>query len=74
MGRIEYLLASAVLRVLHIVFSMVPVRPRRVVLATARTPRLDGNLLHLHRALRREHPELEVVLLWSRTATACVPS
>ncbi len=63
MGRIEYLLASAVLRALHIVFSMVPVRPRRVVLATARTPRLDGNLLHLHRALRREHPELEVVLL-----------
>ena len=34
-----------------------------MVLATARVPTLDGNLLHLHRAMRARHPELRYVLL-----------
>ncbi|MFI5291786.1 MAG: CDP-glycerol glycerophosphotransferase family protein [Candidatus Limnocylindrales bacterium] len=40
-----------------------PIRPRRVVLATARVDRLDGNLLHLHRAITAARPDLEVVTL-----------
>ncbi len=63
MGRLEYLLASGFLRLLRAVFSTFRVRPRRVVLATARTPVLDGNLLHIHTEMRRTHPELEYVQL-----------
>jgi len=38
MTRLEYLLASAALRVLGAVFSLLPLRPDRVTLATARVP------------------------------------
>jgi teichoic acid ribitol-phosphate primase len=62
-SRLEYLLASALLRVVRVFFSRLKVRPRRVVLATARVSTLDGNLLHLHRAMVRRHPDLEYVLL-----------
>jgi CDP-ribitol ribitolphosphotransferase len=62
-GRVEYLLASLFFRFLRAIFSLAPVRPQRVVLATARTPVLEGNLLYLHKALRRTHPELEYKLL-----------
>ena len=63
MGRLEYRLASLFLRLLRAAFSIVPVRPRRVVLATARTPVLEGNLLYVYNALRRSHPDLEYRLL-----------
>ena len=63
MSRLEYLLASGLLRLVRLFFSRLPVRPDRVVLATARVSNLDGNLLHIHRALRARHPDLEVVLL-----------
>ena len=63
MSRLEYLLASALLRLARLCFSILPVRSDRVVLATARVPTLDGNLLHVHRAIRQRHPELRVVLL-----------
>jgi teichoic acid ribitol-phosphate primase len=63
MSRLEYLLASALLRVARLFFSRMPLRRRRVVLATARVPKLDGNLLHLYRAMRERHPELDYVLL-----------
>jgi CDP-ribitol ribitolphosphotransferase len=63
MGRVEYLLATVFFRCLRAIFSLAPVRPRRVVLATARTPVLEGNLLYLHKALRRAHPELDYKLL-----------
>ena len=63
MSRLEYLLASAFLRVARFFFSRLRIRPDRVVLATARVPTLDGNLLHIHAALRRLHPEIEPVLL-----------
>jgi len=42
---------------------VLPVRRRRVVLATARLPTLEGNLLHLHDAIRTIRPDLEVALL-----------
>lgn len=63
MSRLEYLLASGLLRLVRLVASRLPVHPERVVLATARVSTLDGNLLHLHRALRARHPELHILLL-----------
>jgi len=62
-SRLEYLLASAFLRAARFFFSRLRIRRDRVVLATARVPTLDGNLLHIHAALRRLHPEIEPVLL-----------
>ncbi len=44
-------------------FSILPIRRRRVVLATARVASLEGNLAHLHAAMRARHPEREYVLL-----------
>lgn len=63
MTRLEYLLSAAALRVLGALFSLLPLRSNRVVLATARTNRLDGNLLHLHEAIRRLRPSVEVALV-----------
>jgi teichoic acid ribitol-phosphate primase len=62
-SRLEYLLASALLRVARFFFSRLKVRPNRVVLATARVSTLDGNLLHIHRAMVERHPGREYVLL-----------
>jgi CDP-ribitol ribitolphosphotransferase len=63
MNRLEYALAGAFLRLLGLIFSALPPRPRRVVLATARTSVLEGNLLYLHRAMLARRPDLDVVLL-----------
>ena len=63
MTSLEYRLASLVLRVLVVFVRLLPVRRRRVVLATARLPVLEGNLLHLHDAIRTIRPDLDVVLL-----------
>jgi CDP-glycerol glycerophosphotransferase (TagB/SpsB family) len=63
MNRLEYLLASGLLRLARLLFSVLPVRADRIVMATARVPTLDGNLLHIHRAIRRRFPERTVVLL-----------
>jgi CDP-ribitol ribitolphosphotransferase len=63
MNRLEYLLASALLRLVRLVVMHLPVRPDRVVLATARVSTLDGNLLYLHRAMTARHPERDYVLL-----------
>jgi teichoic acid ribitol-phosphate primase len=46
-----------------LVARLLPIRTDRVVLATARTPILEGNLLHIHGALRRLRPDLTVTLL-----------
>lgn len=62
MTRLEYLLAAAALRLLGALFSLLPVRAR-VVLATARTDRLDGNLLHLSDAIHRLRPGTDVALV-----------
>ena len=63
MTRLEYLLSSAVLRALGWLFSALPVKGNRVVLATARTSRLDGNLLFLHRAIRDMRPAVDCALV-----------
>jgi CDP-ribitol ribitolphosphotransferase len=64
MTRLEYVLSSVVLRVLAAVFRLLPIRPDRVTLATARLSRLDGNLLFVHDAIRALRPgsELRLVL------------
>ncbi|MFL5673705.1 MAG: CDP-glycerol glycerophosphotransferase family protein, partial [Chloroflexota bacterium] len=63
MGRLEYAIASVLLRVIGLVAAFLPVHLDRVVFATARVSTLDGNLLHIHRALTARHPELDVVLI-----------
>ena len=63
MGRIEYHLASTVLRLVGLLCSVLPIARRRVVLATARTSTLDGNLAHLYAAMRAQRPDLDYVLL-----------
>ncbi|HUG29731.1 MAG TPA: CDP-glycerol glycerophosphotransferase family protein [Candidatus Limnocylindria bacterium] len=63
MNRLEYRVSSAVLRVLGWLFSALPVKRNRVVLATARTSRLDGNLLFLHRAIRELRPTIDCALV-----------
>jgi CDP-glycerol glycerophosphotransferase (TagB/SpsB family) len=60
---LEYWLASLVLRLLAIACRLLPVRQRRVVLATARLPVLEGNLLHVHDALQARRPEAPITLL-----------
>jgi CDP-ribitol ribitolphosphotransferase len=62
MTRIEYLLSAAVLRVLGVLFGLLPIRRGRVTLATARLARLDGNLLAIDRAIRDLRPATEVKL------------
>lgn len=63
MNRLDYLLASTLLRVLGVLFDRLPLDRRRIVLATARVPTLEGNLAAIHAALRSGHPERPVVLL-----------
>jgi len=62
-SRLEYLLAGTLLRIARFFFSRLKVRRNQVVLATARVSTLDGNLLHIHRAMVERHPELDYVLL-----------
>jgi hypothetical protein len=63
MNRLEYLLASTLLRLVRLVVMRLPRHPDRIVLATARVSTLDGNLLYLHRAMTAHHPERDYVLL-----------
>ena len=63
MSRLEYLLASVVLRVLRWFFMRLPLRTDRVVLASARGSRLEGNFAHLLAAIRANRPDLDVVVL-----------
>lgn len=44
-------------------FGVLPIARRRVVLATARVPYLDGNLACLDAAMRRSYPQLDYVHL-----------
>jgi len=63
MNRFEYLLATLFLRLLRSTFSRLPIRRDRVVLASARHAKLEGNLRHVHAAMRLTHPDLQYVLL-----------
>lgn len=63
MSRGEYLVASTVLRAFGAVFSLLPVQRDRVVLASARSRALQGNLAYIHRELRTRYPAVKCVLL-----------
>lgn len=63
MSTLEYRLASALLRALGVLFNLLPGHPDRIVLATARLPVLEGNLLAIHDAIRRRRPDADLVLL-----------
>jgi CDP-glycerol glycerophosphotransferase (TagB/SpsB family) len=63
MNRLEYLLASALLRLVGLVARRLPRHPERIVLATARVSTLDGNLLYLHDAIRARYPAIRPILL-----------
>jgi CDP-ribitol ribitolphosphotransferase len=63
MGWPEYLLASALLKLLGRIFAHFPFHARRVVFATARTPVLEGNLAFIHRSMHERRPDIECVFL-----------
>src|SRR3954451_21536842 len=63
MGTREYELATLLLRAIGWVCGWLPIRRDRVVLATARLPVLEGNLLFLDRAIREGRPGVRVVHL-----------
>jgi CDP-ribitol ribitolphosphotransferase len=63
MNRLEYWLATALFRWLRVVFSMLAIRPDRIVLASARNASLEGNLRHLYDAMYASRPDLTYVLL-----------
>jgi CDP-glycerol glycerophosphotransferase (TagB/SpsB family) len=61
--RLEYLVAAAVLRTFGWLFARLPARPDTVVLASPRKAALDGNLLHIQRAIQRTRRGIRVVVL-----------
>src|SRR3954468_13504051 len=63
MNGLEYAVTRTLLRLLGALFALLGVRSDRVVLATARTSTLEGNLLHVFRAMRERRPNLDYVLL-----------
>jgi teichoic acid ribitol-phosphate primase len=66
LGRLEYVLSNAWLRLLALVFRLpLPLfrRRRRIVLASPRVARLEGNLAYVLRALRALRPDVDVVVL-----------
>ena len=63
MNWIEYLLSTGLLRWLRILFGVLPIRQDRVVLASARHSKLEGNLRHLYTEMQRARPDLTYVLL-----------
>jgi teichoic acid ribitol-phosphate primase len=62
-GRLEYILSSVVLRWLGAFFRLLPLASERVVLASPRMAKLDGNLAYLLREMRARHPDRRYVLL-----------
>lgn len=60
---LEYGAASLLLRVLAWFFARFPFRHGRVVLATARSSVLEGNLAYIHREILARDPRAEVVTL-----------
>jgi CDP-ribitol ribitolphosphotransferase len=63
MTRLEYRLATALMRILRFAFGLLPVRRRRVVFASPRHATLEGNLRYLHDAISELRPAHERVLL-----------
>lgn len=63
MGLTEYRLASALLRVLSVLFDLLPIRRSRIVLATARVAHLEGNLAAIHAEIVARYPDRPIALI-----------
>ena len=57
MNRLEYALSSAVLRVCLAIFSLFPIDAKKVVFASARSDRLEGNLRYICEEMEDRWPE-----------------
>jgi CDP-ribitol ribitolphosphotransferase len=63
MTGLEYRVAAALMRLLRMLFGVLPVDRGRVVFASPRHTRLEGNLRFLHDAIAGGHPDRRRVLL-----------
>jgi len=66
MSWLEYVLSAIWLRCCFLASSLLPIKRDKVVFASARAERLEGNLLYIHEALREHRPDLRPVLLLER--------
>jgi len=66
MNLIEYYLSAAWLRLAYLACMVLPVRADKVVFASARAEKLEGNLAYIHDELLRQRPGTHVVLLLDR--------
>lgn len=66
MSWLEYVLSAVWLRGFYLLSSLLPIQADKVVLASARAERLEGNLLYIHEALQAHRPDLRPVLLLER--------
>lgn len=66
MSWLEYVLSAVWLRGSYLLCSLLPIQADKVVFASARAERLEGNLLYIHDALREHRPDLRPVLLLER--------
>lgn len=66
MSLLEYYLSAAWLRAIYYACLLFPVRRNKVVFASARAEKLEGNLAFIHAELVRQHPHVHVVLLLDR--------
>lgn len=66
MNWLEYVLSAIWLRSSYLVSSLLPIRSDKVVFASARAERLEGNLLYIHNALLEQRPDLRPVMLLER--------
>lgn len=66
MSLLEYVLSAAWLRVCYLICALLPVRTNKVVFASARAEKLEGNLKYIHDAMATGRPDLRRVLLLER--------
>lgn len=66
MSLLEYLLAVTALRVVLVACRLLPIQRNKVVFASARAEKLEGNLAYIYDALRSRCPDARVVLLLER--------
>ena len=66
MSLLEYYLSTLWLRAFYLLSSLFPIQADKVVFASARAEKLEGNLRYVHDALVRTRPDLRPVLLLER--------
>ena len=66
MSQLEYFLSAMWLRAAYLVSSLLPIQADKVVFASARAEKLEGNLRYIHDEVRRTRADLRPVLLLER--------